>query len=288
MSKRAGKKAAAAKTKSKAKAKATKSGKKMEFATVPQQAENQLFSSENCSEFEFDPFCNVTELPKLAPLVIPEAKAAKSDAFDEFEDDFLSNDEEEEPRPPRTQRIRNYAEISGFGLNDWDAQDQPTSSLRDLLQGSGRYNVDSQRKRSYQEDLLSEDDMGSGLEDGDNSDEFFDGEDELEKLRVLAIPDSTRKVARGRRRQKQLRQMSTEERKVESLNKKEKARKSARDCRARKKQYIGKLEKYVKTMKHKDHTQQKEIERLRTRIRHLERNLGQALVCASSSTFLPG
>ena len=57
----------------------------------------------------------------------------------------------------------------------------------------------------------------------------------LKESAGLQVPNSKVTVARGRRRQKQLSKMTTAERKVESINKREKARQSARDCRKRKK-----------------------------------------------------
>eukprot|EP00040_Diaphanoeca_grandis_P004364 m.28358 g.28358 ORF g.28358 m.28358 type:complete len:302 (-) comp15905_c0_seq1:2095-3000(-) len=242
-------------------------------------------------EVEAEDFQQQPQQEAKLPLIVPQLSA-------QLELPVASQQlRQQQQRAVRKSSPASSDSSSNQNENAWETSS--VSSLEDLLSSSienFEYEKQQQNTQPHPIPMVFKNDFADptfsddgGMDTDFDDEELTDGEDELERLRVFAIPsENARKVARGRRRQKQLRQMSTEERKKEVQNKKEKARKSARDCRARKKQYIGKLEKYVKQMKLKDNNQQKEIERLRARVRHLERNLGQALVSVSNNQFLPG
>eukprot|EP00039_Didymoeca_costata_P031682 m.35906 g.35906 ORF g.35906 m.35906 type:complete len:309 (+) comp8983_c0_seq1:283-1209(+) len=68
--------------------------------------------------------------------------------------------------------------------------------------------------------------------------------------------------ARGRRRKIQLQSMTPEQIKAEAEARMEKNRRSARDCRRRKKNYIMELDNQLKAMQDKDRKQQKQIQSL--------------------------
>lgn len=126
----------------------------------------------------------------------------------------------------------------------------------------------------------------------DDSSFGIDGfREELNRLKEsagLQVPSSKVTVARGRRRQKQLSKMTSAERKVESINKREKARQSARDCRKRKKLYIHRLEQHVAKMKHREIAQTTEITRLKKRVLRLEGQLTSTLALGSRGSFVAG
>lgn len=94
----------------------------------------------------------------------------------------------------------------------------------------------------------------------------------LKKSAGLMIPTSNT-MPRGRRRHKQLSKMSKAERELETVNKREKARQSARDCRARKKIYIANLEKLVTDLVAKKLGYKAKIEELTKTVGHLEQRL---------------
>lgn len=134
-----------------------------------------------------------------------------------------------------------------------------------------------------------DDEMSGNVSDSSEFDGTDDYREELNRLKEsagLQVPNSKVTVARGRRRQKQLSKMTTAERKVESINKREKARQSARDCRKRKKLYIHRLEQHVAKMKHREQAQQNEIGRLKKRVLRLESQLSSTL--SPRSNFVAG
>lgn len=82
--------------------------------------------------------------------------------------------------------------------------------------------------------------------------------------------------ARGRRRKIQLQQMTPEQIKAEAEARMEKNRRSARDCRRRKKNYIETLDKQLQAMATRDRKQQKLIATLESQVASLQRELAKA------------
>lgn len=184
------------------------------------------------------------------------------------------------------------------GASPWSAQDaqQRTPSVAGSLYAelgvdAGAGAVMPQARTADGELELDDDDYeaGGNLSDSSEFEGMEDFREELNRLKEsagLQVPNSKVPVARGRRRQKQLSKMTTAERKVESINKREKARQSARDCRKRKKLYIHRLEQHVAKMKHRELAQTTEISRLKKRVLQLEGQL--TLTLGSRGSFVAG